>query len=747
MMNALFLSLMMWVQPGCHAAGEIVLTDKGKAQHKIVLPAEPTKAEARAADILRKYVQQISGAELALVHETNWKDGEPAIFIGNTGHTGTIGEGKIAGEGFVIATDDQHVYIRGGSGKGIIYGVYTLLDDYFGCRKPAQGPPVVPKKQTLTISRNLLDRQVPQFVYRETYYPAPRDPEYQEWHKLHSFEDLWGLWGHSYFKLVPPKEHFAAHPEYYAFVNGKRRATQLCLSNEQVFHIAAGYFKKAMADNPDALYWSISPEDGAGYCTCDQCAQADKEEGTHAGSLIRFVNRIAAQFPDKQFTTLAYTYTIQPPAVTKPAENVIIMLSSIDAYRHRPLAEEASAAGFRKALQDWKKVTGNIFIWDYTTQFTNYLAPFPDYFLLQQNLQYFADNGVKGVFSQGSGETYADMAEMNAYLQAEALWQPDQPSDTAFDRFMTAYYGKAAKPVAQYVKALAANLQSARVALDIYGSPVNHRNDYLSPAAIEQYSAFLDQAEKAAGSDAQLAGRIYNARLPLEYTVLQQARLYGTDKHGYLVPSGNGFAPAPQFAARVQRFVQQAQKAGVKELAEAGIGPEAYAKEWQSILAKPWQQSLAFGKKVTLLHPFTPEYTAKKEATLTDGLTGNTDFALNWLFVYGNDLVATIDLGEAKPLSKVNINFLQDARHNIFLPTNIVIETSADGQSFQPVAVQPVAAVAEEDFSARVENHQLTLKPSTVRFLRVAAKHLPQMPAWRGNDKKPAICCDEIIVQ
>lgn len=747
MMNALFLSLMMLIQPGCNAAKEIVLVEKGKARHQIVLPEAPTKAETRAAGILRDYVQKMSGATLAVINEPSYKEGVPAIFIGHTDHAGKYGEEKIAGEGFFIATDDQHLYIRGGSGKGIIYGVYTLLDSYFGCRKPAPGAAVVPHKATIAIAPKLMDRQVPQFVYRETYYPSPLEPEFQEWHKLHSFEDLWGLWGHSYFKMVPPREHFAAHPEYYALVNGQRRATQLCLSNEQVLKIATAYLRKAIADNPDALYWSISPEDGSGYCTCDLCSKADQEEGSHAGSLMRFVNRIADQFPEQQFTTLAYTFTLQPPTQTKPAGNVIIMLSSIDAYRHRPLSEEPSAAGFRKALHDWKAVTSNIFIWDYTTQFTNYLSPFPDYFLLQQNLQYFADNGVKGVFSQGSGGTYSDMAELNAYVQAQALWQPRQPADTAFHQFMRAYYGKAVQPLSGYVKALSDNLLKSKVVLDIYGSPVNHRNDYLSPAAIEQYSTLLDQAEKAAGSDTLLAGRVQNARLPLEYTVLQQARLYGTDKHGYLVPSGNGYAPAPQWAARIQRFIQQAKKAGVTELSEGGLTPDAYQQEWDRILARPWQSSLAFGKKVTLQHPFTPEYTAKKEATLTDGLTGGTDFSLNWLFVYGNDLVATIDLGTPQTLKQVQLNFLQDARHNIFLPTQIIIETSADGTTYQPVALQAVGPVAEEDFTAHVESYKLALKAGNARYLRVTGKVLPKMPDWRGNDKKPAICCDEIIVQ
>ncbi|MBO9152392.1 DUF4838 domain-containing protein [Chitinophaga sp. GCM10012297] len=746
MMNTFFFTLMLFLQPGCHAAKDIVLVENGKARHKIVLPADATPAEKRAAMILKTYLGKISGATPAQISENAYNEGDAAIFIGNTGHVETFGADKLKGEGFLIATDDQHLYIRGGSGKGLVYGVYTLLEQYFGCRKYAAGPAFVPSKKTINIKPQLLDRQEPQFVYRETYYPAPLDAEYQEWHKLHSFEDLWGLWGHSYFKLVPPKEYFSAHPEYFALVNGKRQATQLCLSNEQVFKIVSDYFRKAVANNPDALYWSISPEDGTGYCTCDQCALTDKEEGSHSGSLIRFVNRVAAQFPAQQFTTLAYTYTLQPSARTKPASNVVIMLSSIDAYRNQPLADAPSAAVFRKALADWKHISNNIFVWDYTTQFTNYLAPFPDYFLLQKNLQYFADNGVTGVFSQGSGGTYSDMSELNAYLQANALWQPKISTDNVFSDFMNGYYGPAAPFITKYLEALARNLQTSKAPLDIYGSPVNDRNNYLVPAFIDEYSTLLDQAEKAAGDDAKLLEKVYRARLPLEYAALQQSRLYGTAKYGYLVPSGNGFAPNPKWAERVKRFTQQIKQAGVTELSEGGVSPEAYQQEWEELLARPWKSSLAFRKKVTLQYPFTPEYTAKKEATLTDGLVGGKDFSLNWLFIYGNDLVATIDLERAQKLSHIQLNFLQDARHNIFLPTAISVEVSADGRSFRQVTQQAVKAVTEEDFSARVETFKLAVNAPDARFVRITAKCLPKMPLWRGNDKKPAICCDEVFV-
>ncbi|QEC73975.1 DUF4838 domain-containing protein [Arachidicoccus ginsenosidivorans] len=85
------------------------------------------------------------------------------------------------------------------------------------------------------------------------------DPAYLNWHGLHRFEDLWGIWGHSYNKLIPPSVYFKKHPEYYALVNGVRQPTQLCLSNPEVLKKVIDTLKIMMAENPDAIYWSVAP--------------------------------------------------------------------------------------------------------------------------------------------------------------------------------------------------------------------------------------------------------------------------------------------------------------------------------------------------------------------------------------------------------------------------------------------------------------------------------------------------------
>ncbi|WP_187294754.1 DUF4838 domain-containing protein [Chitinophaga pinensis] len=748
MMHSLLLIMTLLTYNSCQSSkGNIDLVSGGSSKYVIILPDEATKHETKAAALLQDYIKRLSGASLPIITEKAFKD-QPGVFIGNTEYTSSLYPEKLKGEGFLIATGKQDIYIKGGTGKGILYGVYTLLENYFGCRKYADIPVFIPVSKQLQLPQQLRDRQMPAFLYRETYYPAAFNDEYLEWHKLHRFEDLWGLWGHSFFKILPPKTYFAAHPDYYALVNGKRQASQLCLSNEGVYTFMVDYFRKAIADNPDAMYWSIAPEDGGGFCTCDQCSKANAAEGGPQGTLIRFINRIAAAFPAQQFTTLAYQYTAHPPLKTKPAGNVYIMLSSIDAYRQEPLSSISSAAAFRRDLEGWSAVTEHIFLWDYTTQFTNYLAPFPDYNNQQANLQYLAAHKVQGVFSQGSGDTYSDMAAYNSYLQAKLLWNPGLTTEEITSDFLNGYYGKAGPFVAQYLQALTNTLHITKTQLDIYGNPVNNYKNYLSPEAIDQYSSLLDKAEKAVEGNDSLLARVYNTRLPLEYTVLQQSRFFGTEKFGYLIPEGNGFTVNPRWPERVKKFVAQCKLAGVKELSEGGGSPATYQQEWDQIFSRKWINSLAFRGKVSLVNSWAEDYPAKKEQTLTDGLQGDKDFSINWLFIYGKDLIATVDLGTEQTVKEIQLNFLQDARHYIFNPTDIIVETSVDGANFTPAGKQQTSPLATEEYDAKINTYRFSLPAVKARYIRVTGKCLQTIPAWRDAPaaKKAAICCDEIYV-
>ncbi len=731
-------------------AQSIVLVASNASNYKIITPADPSPLESRAATMLQRYIKQVTGVEMPVAKE-GFVKGDAAIYIGNTKRLKIAHPAKLAPESWLVQTAGKDLVIAGGTGKGLIYGVYTFLENYVGCRKIANIPTITPSKKELSIPE-LEIQGAPQFEYRESYYPASLEPEYQEWSKLQDFEDLWGpkMWGHTYDKLVPAKIYFKQHPEYYAQVKGKRQPSQLCLSNEEVYKIVVAEFKKRMADNPDALYWSISPNDDIGYCECDQCSKIDNEQGGPQGSLIKFVNRVAANFPDKKITTLAYGYTHKPTKTLKPASNVYIFLSDIDAYRDKALAEEGTAGAFRADLKGWAAMTSNIFAWDYVTQFTNYLAPFPNLATLQPNMQYMKDNGVKGVFVQGSGETYSEFAELRAYLIAKLLNDAKADAKQLTAQFLDDYYGpKAGKYIGQYIDLMQVKMQASRRKLDIYGNPVNEWATWLSPQAIDEYSALLDKAEAAADGNATYLDRVMKARLPLDYTVFQQARFFGIEKFGVFVQDAAGkWTVKQKLPEKIKKFVANCKKAAVTELSEGGPNPDQYQAEWDAIFKAGVTPTKGIGASVSLKYPFVEDYPAKGTRTLVDGTPGYNDFSYNWLCFYGNSMVATVELSLPQTVKTIKMHFLDDPRHWIFLPETIKVEVSEDGSKYRTIG-DIASASKDEHFELSIKEFEAKNSGTgNIRFIRVTANNLPALPEWRFKEgKKLMIACDEIFVQ
>ena len=187
--------------------------------------------------------------------------------------------------------------------------------------------------------------------------------------------------------MVPPNEYFDQHPEWFSLRNGKRTHdhAQLCLSNPQLRDFVVERVKQWLREAPDARIISVSQNDWHGACECDACKAMDDTEGSHAGSLLAFVNYVAEkiepEFPDVAVDTLAYQYTRRPPLTIKPRPNVIVRLCSIECNFREPLDSPANAA-FGDDLRNWSKICNWLYIWDYTTDFAHYVQPHPNWFTL-----------------------------------------------------------------------------------------------------------------------------------------------------------------------------------------------------------------------------------------------------------------------------------------------------------------------------------------------------------------------------
>ena len=513
------------------ASQSINLTNADRSTlYRIVIPAAASTHEKKAAEVLTDHLLQMSGSALPVVAD-HTPVAKYEVVLGqsnrlNSEETGTD-LNSLGDDGFHIKTVNDKLYITGGLGKGTLYGVYTFLEKYLGCRMYSPTVKVIPKMKEIVVP-DINDLQIPKITFRSIHYRATWHEEYINWHKLNQYTNgerpNWGMWVHTFHALAPPDQYFNDHPEYFAEVNGKRLPTQLCLTHPEVLEIVVQGLRARMAQAPEMEYWSVSQNDNRNYCTCKNCKAIDDREGSPSGSIINFVNQVADRFPDKMISTLAYEYGRRAPATLKPRDNVNIMLCSIEAGRGKTIEEDPESSDFVEDVKDWGKIAKDIIVWDYVIQFSNLYGPFPNFHVLQPNLKFFADNGVTAMFEQGNREVGGEFAELRSYMISKLMWDPYADANAIMDDFLHGYYGTAAPQIRAYIDKITAELQKSGQRLGIFDGPNTAITSYLSPELVSEYSAIFDKAEKAVANNPELLERVREARLPLEFTIMEHAK-------------------------------------------------------------------------------------------------------------------------------------------------------------------------------------------------------------------------------
>lgn len=724
------------------APDSLRLVENGRSAFTLYLPADASPPIRAIADTLSRYIREISGAALPVTSQPGPSGSRIIVEIGRSSDS-SLATSDLGNDGFLIRTRNGNLYLTAHSDYGLQNAVYTFLETYLGCRLYSPTVRLIPKRSTVVLPE-IYDRQVPILTFR---MQDIHDTSYLAWHKLNSHEDF-GLFVHTFQTLVPPEKYFQDHPEYFSLLKGNRTPNgQLCLSNPDVFRVLTAELSSLMKARPEARFWSVSQNDTYVPCECNACRAIDSAEGSPSGSILSFVNRVADEFPDKTISTLAYQYSRSAPRHLKPRPNVNIMLCSIECNRSKPLADDPLSASFVQDVEDWGKLTHNIFLWDYVIQFRSLVSPFPNLHVLQPNIRFFARNGVTSVFEQGLPGFHGEFAELRIYLIAKLLWNPDLDIDSVMDDFLRGFYGPAAPHVRRYIDTMHASMLASGENLDIYGYPTRSASGYLSSAMLDTYGGIFDRAEDAVRNDSTLQSRVRTARLPLQFALLEQAKVSGAGERGCFEKAGDGSLRVdPEIDALLDTFVRRCNAAGIPRLWEHGISPDEYFASSKAYLEGSTSTHLARGRSVRLTQPASQKYHNGEVAALTDGLRGWDDYHMHWLGFEGNDMEATIDLDSSVTISGVSTSFLQDINSWVFMPLVVVVSLSDDGRDFRVVG-EITNVVPAERAGAVVAPFQTTFTPSRARYVRVKAVNMKTCPTWhKGSGGQAWIFIDEIVV-
>ena len=492
----------------------------------IIIAEDTRPCEIYAAKEFQSHFAQASGFHLSIVRQANpTTSGQRHIFIGSSPamvsskvgfNTDEFGE-----EDFRIVVRDDNIAIAGSpkaGTRGTLYGVYTFLEDYVGVRFLTVDHTYIPAIGTWRVVGPLDRFYHPPLRFRWSYYgETNQNPAFATRIRVNTVANdpkLGGKTGlnlinHSFFHYVPSQKYGKEHPEYFALVDGERKlemgggGPELCLTNSDVLQIVTHTILDALKKQPGMENISVSQNDNDKYCRCPQCTAIDEREGTPMGSLLTFVNAVAdavaREYPDVMIGTLSYWYSRKPPKTIKPRPNVQIQLCSIECCILHSINDPNCEKNvqFCQDLANWGTMCKNISIWNYNTNFSNYLLPCPNLWVIEPNIRYFVANNAIGIFMQAAGNALgAELSDLRNYVMANLLWDPTRSGRKLIDEFLDLHYGRSAEPIRRFIDLTHEHALASGLHRNCFGRAKDYAIDEtIARAGLDAFAEAIKMAE------------------------------------------------------------------------------------------------------------------------------------------------------------------------------------------------------------------------------------------------------------
>ncbi|HEY4151001.1 MAG TPA: family 20 glycosylhydrolase [Chitinophagaceae bacterium] len=153
----------------------------------------------------------------------------------------------------------------------------------------------------------------------------------------------------------------------------------------------------------------------------------------------------------------------------------------------------------------------------------------------------------------------------------------------------------------------------------------------------------------------------------------------------------------------------------------------------------------ATGKKITLATAPSKDYPGQGGAfgLINGSLSDNGINSSEWLGWKGSDMVATIDLGTAQPVSTIRCHLLRQKGSWIYLPASVEAFLSADGTNFTSFGKQ--TSYTPDKFN--MYNAVIEHPSANARYVKVVAKNIGIIPEGQDGASNPGwLFADEIQV-
>jgi hypothetical protein len=560
----------------------LAVTTLVRATARVVVAAPE---DQEAAHELTHYIAKATGDQLPIVVKT--ADGEQQILVGVGACPPEVQERvrRLRGDGYLIETLGDGTLVLAGNGHdGTWFAVDRFLELSLGIRWlwPGESGEVLPSG-SLRFDGIRVEAE-PAYLWRDLgpggalWGPLDKhakerqlgvSPEHQRleqlWQKRNGFGGLRFYGGHAFGEILLPAKYGHTHPEYFALVKGRRvwenfdgkHGAQPCTSNPQVVRITADYVNQFFDQHPEYDAFSISLNDGGGFCECDRCRRLDagKQQmmggdvetgsaGLHAvitDRIITFANEVAQRMArfhnNKKLILFAYGPYKRPPERVKPDPHLIIQYTFHAAQDWDPKAEKLQI----EATGAWSRAASELGIYEYFIQ-GNWpdlprLIPQP----MARSVLQLHELGYRYYQTQ-AGDGYA-LNGLNYYLLGRLLWNPLLDEHAIEQDYIEKGFGRAAPAVGRYFRLIESRWRE--LAGRPLGMDLATREEYFAIAA-----AFPPAFREAARRDLEEAYNLAQGADRERVAFLQRGWHYveltvdAVDKTLPLFQEGWSFAPA-----------------------------------------------------------------------------------------------------------------------------------------------------------------------------------------------------------
>jgi predicted alpha-1,2-mannosidase len=151
---------------------------------------------------------------------------------------------------------------------------------------------------------------------------------------------------------------------------------------------------------------------------------------------------------------------------------------------------------------------------------------------------------------------------------------------------------------------------------------------------------------------------------------------------------------------------------------------------------------------LSLQTKFSNQYAASGENALIDGIRGGNEYRTgDWQGFFGEDIVARVNFDQPRKIEKIGASCIRDQKSWIFLPSEIQIEISKDGENFIKLNPIIIPKAKENDSNPKVFEFDTSNSVSEeIKAIRYLIKNPGNCPEWHlGKGNKTWLFVDELI--